>query len=100
MKKKLFKLMLSLIIFAGVSLSASSQIYVKIRPAAPVIVQSERPSSSHVWIGEEWNEEGGQYVYVGGHWATPPHPGNRYYKGHWNHSRRHGEQWIHGGWRR
>jgi hypothetical protein len=99
MKKNFIRLMLFFIILAGVSLSASAQIYVRIRPVAPVIVQTERPSSAHVWIGEEWNEEGGNYVYRGGHWATPPHPGYRWYQGHWNHHRRHGDQWIHGSWR-
>ena len=91
--------MLISITLIAFTVSASAQIFVKVRPTVPVFVQSERPSPAHVWIGEEWNEEGGRYVNNGGHWATPPHAGYRWYQGHWNH-RRKGEQWIHGGWRR
>ena len=99
MKKRIIQFMLIFIIFLGVSLSVSAQIYVKIRPNVPVYVQSERPGPNHVWIGEEWNEEGGTYVHSGNHWATPPQAGYKWYPGHWNHNRRYGHQWIHGNWR-
>ena len=100
MKKKLFQITLFFIILFGVSFSVSAQIYVKVRPNAPAYVQTERPSAAHVWIGEEWNEEGGTYVHRGYHWATPPQPGYRWTQGHWNHDRRYGHQWVHGSWRR
>ncbi len=100
MKTTSVKLLLFSVILFGVSLSASAQIYVKVRPVMPIVVQTERPSAAHVWIGEEWNEEGGNYRYSGGYWGNPPHPGERWYPGHWNHHRTHGDQWIRGGWRR
>ena len=82
------------------SLSASAQIYVKIRPVFPVVMQTERPGPAHVWVGEEWNEVGGNYTYAGGYWSAPPHPGYRWYAGHWNHHRKYGEHWVRGEWRR
>jgi len=96
MKKKLIKLF-----FAGVfftSLSASAQIYVNVRPIAPTVVVTARPSVEHVWIGDEWNESNGAYVYGGGYWATPPHPGYRYREGRWNHHETRGDHWEHGAW--
>jgi hypothetical protein len=97
--KKLAKLLLFSVILFIASLSASAQIYVKIRPVIPVVVRPERPSRAHVWIGEEWNEEGGNYRYAGGYWGIPPHPGDRWYPGHWNHHKEHGDQWVRGGWK-
>jgi hypothetical protein len=41
--------MLLLIVTAGVSLSASAQIYVKVGPVVPVIVQTERPGRTHIY---------------------------------------------------
>ena len=45
----------------GASHSASAQVYVNVRPVAPVIVQTPRPGPAHVWIGDEWREEGHGY---------------------------------------
>jgi hypothetical protein len=100
MKKSSIKMLLFSFLVAGASLSASAQIYVKIRPVMPVVVQTERPGPAHVWIGEEWREDGGNYTYAGGYWGAPPQAGYRWYPGHWNHHRRHGDQWVRGGWRR
>ncbi len=98
MKKYLTRVaMLSLIIMA-VSFAASAQIYVKVRPAVPVIVRPAPPSPAHVWVAEEWEPRGGQYVFVGGHWAAPPHRGWIWVPGHWMHEGR-GEWWVKGHWR-
>ena len=91
--------MLLAAIALGATYTASAQIYVKIRPVAPVVVQTERPGRTHVWIGEEWREEGNGYVYIGGHWELPPHPGERWIPGHWSHEGR-GDYWIRGHWAR
>ena len=100
MNKKLAQLMLFTIILFCVSISGSSQIYVKIRPVIPIVVRTDQPSPNHVWIDEEWTEERGTYRYSGGHWENPPHRGDRWYPGHWNHHKEHGDQWIHGRWGR
>lgn len=96
--KKLTKLMLLSFIVFGASLSASAQVYISIRPATPVIVVTERPSPTYIWIGEEWIADGPTYRYVGGYWGKPPHPGYTWKKGHWNHSKKHGHQWVNGKW--
>jgi len=96
-------IILKSMLFAGISMAAygnsSAQIYVKVRPVAPVIVETKRPGPAHVWIGEEWREEHGGYKYVGGHWELPPHPGERWIPGHWVREGR-GEYWIRGHWAR
>ena len=94
---KLF-LLLGFLFF--VSVSASAQIYVRVRPAVPVIVRPPQPSSAHVWINEEWEPNGGSYRYAGGHWAAPPHPGYYWRSGHWRRHHQDGEEWVRGGWRR
>jgi hypothetical protein len=97
MKKTLLKSMLVAAMALGASGYASAQVYVNIRPVAPVVVQPPRPSPAHVWVGEEWREEGHGYKYAGGHWEAPPHPGARWVPGHWARDRR-GEVWIRGHW--
>ena len=72
-------------------------IYVKIRPAAPVVVRPVAPSPNHVWIAEEWRPNGGGYVYAGGYWAAPPKPGWIWIPGHWK-KHEHGEYWVAGHW--
>ena len=98
MKKTLFKITLLSAIFFGTYWSATAQVYVTIRPVAPVIVQTVRPSPAHIWVGEEWNENGREYRYTGGHWATPPHHGDTWHEGHWNHDEHHGHSWVSGRW--
>ena len=98
MKKSLFKLTLFAALFFGASGIASAQIYVKVRPVVPIVVRTERPSAAHIWIGEEWNENGDGYRYNGGHWDVPPHPGDRWYRGHWNYDHEHGHHWVAGSW--
>lgn len=100
MKKKFIKWLFIIAILFSVSFSASAQIYVKIRPSAPVIVRPAQPSRNHVWIDEEWEPDGASYKYSGGHWEAPPHPGYIWRQGHWRRNGRHGETWVHGGWRR
>lgn len=71
MKKKLIKLSFLFAILFTVSFSASSQIYVTIRPPVPVIVRPPQPSRVHVWVNEEWEPSGSSYRYSGGHWVPP-----------------------------
>ncbi len=99
MKKYLGKIAVLSVIVMAVSFSASAQIYVKIRPTFTTVVRTAPPSPRHVWIEEEWEERGGQYAYVGGHWAEPPHPGWIWIPGHWKRGPR-GEWWIRGRWSR
>ena len=90
-----------LILVVALSCSAynsNAQVYVSVRPPIPHYVRVEAPSPRHVWIDEEWEPRGGSYVFVGGHWAEPPHPGWRWSTGHWKEGP-HGHMWVAGRWR-
>ncbi|HXB42472.1 MAG TPA: hypothetical protein VNV85_00370 [Puia sp.] len=100
MKKNLIKGLFLLAIFFTVSFTVSAQVYVKIRPPVPVIVRPPQPSHAHVWINEEWEPNGGNYRYAGGHWDAPPHPGYRWRSGHWRRHHNDGEEWVRGSWGR
>ena len=100
MKKNVLRLLLlSVIIFFG-SFYATAQVYVRVRPVAPIVVRTAQPSHAHVWIDEEWEPNGNGYRYSGGHWEKPPHPGYRWRRGHWRRHHGDGERWVAGGWRR
>ena len=77
---------------------SSAQIVVGIRPERPHYERVVAPSPRHVWIDEEWEPRGGSYVFVGGHWALPPHPGVMWVPGHWV-QRPRGWVWKPGHWR-
>jgi len=95
-KRLLF--ILAIALTSGVYTS-NAQIYVKVRPPRPPVVRVAAPSPHHVWIDEEWEPRGGAYVFTGGHWAEPPHPGGRWVPGHWKQTPRRGEVWMPGHWR-
>lgn len=84
-------LMFALLFAFGVNpSSAQVQVYVHARPHVPHYERVARPSPHHVWIDEDWEPRGGSYVFIGGHWAEPPHHGAHWAPGHWRHG--------HGGW--
>ena len=91
-------LLTALGLFFGLG-STMAQIEVTVRPAIPHYARVVQPSPRHVWIDEEWEPRGGSYVFVGGHWAEPPHPGWMWVGGHWARRGR-GEVWVAGHWRR
>ncbi|MFI5141798.1 MAG: hypothetical protein ACHQII_05535 [Bacteroidia bacterium] len=97
MKKNAVKLLFAALFF-GASLTASAQIYVRVRPIIPVVVVTAQPSPEHVWVNEDWNEDNGAYVYGGGYWASPPHRGYHYREGHWDHHETRGDHWVRGDW--
>ena len=85
------------VIITVVSFTASGQVYVTVRPPAPVIIRPVRPSPAHVWIEEEWKGHGSRYDYAGGRWVLPPHPGWVWIPGRWRHTH-YGWQWFPGHW--
>src|ERR1700742_2274900 len=99
MKVKVLKLAFLVLLMVGAgSMSASAQVFVTVRPAWHTVAhRAAAPSRNHVWIDEEWENRGGHYVAVGGHWAAPPHPGWGWVPGHWMRERR-GEYWVAGHW--
>jgi hypothetical protein len=92
--------LLSMTLLFAVANSSAQEIVVHVRPPRPrgvVVVRPPRPSRHHVWVAEEWSPNGGAYVYHGGYWVVPPHPGAIWIAGHWRH-RRDGYIWISGHW--
>lgn len=100
MKCNLVKLMFLVMVLVGAgTFSVSAQVYVTVRPEWHRVERRPAGPRGNVWIEEDWEYRGGRYVAVGGHWASPPHPGWVWVPGRWVHERR-GWQWIPGRWRR
>jgi hypothetical protein len=100
MKKLLSSLcILSFLMLTAVFSGQAQAVYVKIRPVVPVVVRPAAPSPNHIWIAEEWKPNGKEYIYAGGYWAVPPHPGWVWIPGHWR-KHEYGEYWVAGHWRR
>ena len=78
--------------------TSMAQIYVKIRPNRPHYERVVAPSPRHIWVEEDWEPRGNDYVFVGGRWAEPPRDRARWVPGHWRHSPR-GDYWKPGHWR-
>lgn len=97
MNKKQFKLILLAAVFITASSTVNAQIYVQIRPSAPVIVRTPQPDPVYVWVNEEWETDGGAYRYSGGHWAPPPQPGYYHRNGYWLRTSK-GQKWVKGSW--
>ena len=68
-------------------------------PVPRVEVAPPSPGPVFVWVPGYWNWDRGNYVWRGGHWATPPGRGHRWVAGHWA-PRRGGQTWVEGRWRR
>ncbi len=100
MKTQLFRFIVAAAILFGAWLSAPAQVYVKLRPPAPVVVRPPQPSHVHVWIEHDWQPAGKEYRYTGGHWELAPGPGVVYHKGYWKHHPKKGYVWVNGGWKK
>ena len=67
-------------------------------PRREVIIERERPSSDHTWVGGYWNWREGRHVWIAGHWERPPQPGCTWIEPRWEH-RDHGYVFVGGSWR-
>ena len=74
----------------------SAQIFVRVRPIAPLIVRPAIPSPRHVWIeGEwDWDRRRGEYVYRQGYWMEP-RPSREWVPEFWEDGR-DGSRWVGG----
>ena len=98
--KKLSRLFLlvAIMLFCNCVSVNAQEIIIRERPVRPHYVRVAAPSPRHVWIDEEWEARGGRYVFVGGHWVSPPQPMMVWMPGHWA-ARPRGEVWIPGHWK-
>ncbi len=97
MKNKIIRGLFILSIIISISLSATTQIYVQIRPAVVAVeARPKQPNPGYVWVGEDWLQDGNGYRYSGGHWESPR---TGYYRraGYWKHDNR-GHRWVPAGW--
>lgn len=78
--------------------TSMAQIYVHVRPHRPHYERVVAPTPRHVWIDEEWEPRGNDYVFVGGRWVLPPRDHVRWIPGHWR-ATPNGDVWIAGHWR-
>jgi len=99
MQKFVTKIAVFTAIIMALSFSANAQIYVKIRPKAPVMERPAPPRKNQVWVGEEWTVRNGKYEYSGGRWVAPRR-GYTWVAGHWQRHGRDGERWVAGYWRK
>jgi hypothetical protein len=99
MKTRLMKLLFMIAVFFTVSIAASAQVYVKVRPTYKTVERPRQPRQGYVWVDEDWKARGRNYRYSGGHWVKPPHRGDNWTPGHWETTRR-GDVWVQGSWRR
>jgi hypothetical protein len=99
MKKYIIGGILLLAVLGCTSMEASSQVVVRVRPAAPLTrLRPLAPSPRHIWIDGGWAYRGNGYVWTDGYWAVP-RPGMIWVGGGWRH-RRDGWVWMPGHWRR
>lgn len=81
------------------SAAAGAQVVVRIGPPHPVYeAPPPRPHPGWVWQRGYHRWDGGNYVWVPGSWAEPPHGHGRWVDGHWAH-RGGGWVWVEGHWR-
>lgn len=98
MKISFLKQVLLLAVIVTLSSVASAQVFVQVRPVAPVIIRSVAPSPRHIWVDGDWVWRGGSYQYVNGYWMLPP-ARSGWVPGHWKQTRR-GWVWKRGHWRK
>ena len=98
MKKSVLKLLILVAVVSTFSATAGAQVFIKIRPMAPVIVRPLAPSPRHIWVEGDWVWRGGGYQYKNGYWAVPARRGAIWVPGHWKQKRR-GWVWKPGRWR-
>jgi len=96
--KRFWKFFVLIAVFVSASYIGNAQLIINIRPERPHYVRVAAPSPRHVWIDEDWEWRGGQYVWVGGRWVVPARPGAVWIPGHWRR-RPQGWVWMRGHWR-
>jgi hypothetical protein len=82
------------------SLAAGAQTVIRVGPPPPrVIVVPASPHRGWVWQPGYYRYGGGQYIWVGGRWVSPPYGGAIWVPGMWRGGP-NGYVWIAGHWRR
>jgi hypothetical protein len=84
---------LSCVIFVGCTAG-----YVSTRPADVTYVRPVSPGTGYVWVGGEWEYQGGNYHYHEGSWQQP-RAGHTWKSGYWENGNK-GYKWHKGEWQK
>jgi len=88
------KFTLGLILAAGLALTASAQVVVRIGPPrAQVERRPQSPGRGYVWVQGYQNWDGNRHSWTNGRWEQPPQGRRRWEKHHWVKQRR-GGGWV------
>jgi len=70
-----------------VVVTPTGEIYVRENPPSPRTEDiGMAPSSADVWVQGYWSYHDARWVWIPGHWQTPPQQGENWVAGHWDHS--------------
>lgn len=75
----------------------SPEVVVQAPPAPQPEAIPPAPAAGYVWVPGYWTWNG-QWIWMSGHWAVPPHGHMRWEPGHW-HKHMRGYRWEPGRWR-
>ena len=82
----------------GSTAFASSEVYVRIRPPAPIVeVRHAPPHHGYVWREGYHHWDGHRYVWIRGRWVRPPYAHAVWTSGRWAPAHR-GWHWVPGHW--
>jgi hypothetical protein len=87
-------------VLSAIPASASTRVYVRVGPPAPVVqVRPVAPGPRYVWVDGYHRWDGRVYTWVPGRWVLPPRAHAVWVPGRWVHEKR-GYYWVDGHWRR
>jgi hypothetical protein len=67
-------------------------------PPPRMEVESPMPGPDFIWVQGYWTNDRGAWIWIGGQWQHPPHPGARFEPDRWQPVRG-GYVRVQGGWR-
>jgi hypothetical protein len=101
MKSSILKSFLVILLLTGlVNISNAQRLYVKVRPAIPVVERPAYRPAGAVWVDGDyvWGGMNAGYQWHAGYYAMPPRPRAVWVPGYWVNERR-GYYWRPGYWK-
>jgi hypothetical protein len=97
--QKIFYAGIALMVFTSFTLTGCFYEVKRRPPSARVERVPDVPPFKHtVWVEGYWKYRHGDWLWVPGHWESPPSPGALWAPGHWEKTRR-GWKRVPGHWR-
>jgi hypothetical protein len=99
MKKLLLIATAAILSIPAIPSALAQHIYVQVGPPAPLVEHpGPRPHEGWVWVAGYHRWDGHGYVWIPGHWVSPPREHAVWVPGHWRHEAG-GWYWVEGHWR-